>query len=64
MSSDLLVYLSNKVQEEITRLSDDMSRGTAKDFGEYKYVCGIVRGLMMTNSVLEETSQRMEKDDD
>lgn len=64
MSNDLLKYLSDKVQAEISALSEDLARGTAKDHGEYKYVCGIVRGLMVVSGILAETAQRMENDDD
>lgn len=64
MSTDLLKYLSTKVQDEISVVSDDLARGTAKDHGEYKYACGIVRGLMVANSIFEETARRMEEDDD
>lgn len=64
MSNDLLKYISGKVQEEIAVMSNDLSLGGAKDHGEYKYACGIVRGLMIANSILMDTAQRMEDDDD
>lgn len=64
MSSDLLKYLSGKFNEEIKHLSDDVARGTAKDHGEYKYACGIIRGLSIANTTVAETAQRMENDDD
>lgn len=64
MSSDLLKYLSEKVNAEIAVMSDDLARGTAKDHGEYKYACGIIRGLMIANSLFAETAQRMEQDDE
>jgi len=64
MSTELLKYLSGKVQEEITVISDDLARGTAKDHGEYKYACGIIRGLMIANALFVDVAQRMENDDD
>ena len=64
MSTDLLQYLAKKVTEEIAVLSDDLARGTAKDHGEYKYACGIIRGLMIANGLFGETAQRMENDDE
>ena len=64
MSTDLLKYLSGKVQEEIDVLSADLARGTAKDHGEYKYACGIIRGLMIANGIIADTAQRLENDDD
>jgi hypothetical protein len=64
MSSDLLKYLAEKVNAEIAVMSDDLARGTAKDHGEYKYACGIIRGLMIANGLFAETAQRMENDDE
>jgi hypothetical protein len=64
MTHELLTYLSKKIQDEIGVLSDDLSRGTAKDHGEYKYACGIIRGLMLANGFIAEAAQKMEQDDD
>jgi hypothetical protein len=64
MSIDLLKYLSNKVQEELKVIEADTAMGKAKDFGDYKYACGIYRGLLMANNLIVETAQRMEQDDD
>ena len=64
MSDDILRYLANKVNAEIALLSDDLARGTAKDHGDYKYACGISRGLMIANGFFQETAQQLENDDD
>jgi hypothetical protein len=64
MSIDLLKYLSNKVQEELKIIELDTAMGKAKDFGDYKYACGIYRGLLTANNILLETAQRMEQDND
>lgn len=64
MSRDLLKYLSEKVNAEVAHMSDDLARGSAKDHGEYKWACGIIRGLTMANTILAETAQKMENDDD
>ena len=63
MSNDLLRYLANKVQEEISVIEKDMALGSAKDYGDYKYACGIVRGLRMVTNIIIETAERMESDD-
>lgn len=64
MSGDLLKYLSDKLNAEVTHMSDDLARGGAKDHGEYKWACGIIRGLTMANTIIAETAQRLENDDD
>lgn len=61
---EILKYLSERFQEEITTMADDLSLGKAKDFGDYKYSCGIVRGLLIANNYLIETAERLENDDD
>lgn len=64
MSSDLLKYLSNKIQEELKVIEGDTVMGKAQDFGDYKYACGIYRGLLVANNILIETAQRMEQNDE
>jgi hypothetical protein len=64
MSSDLLKYLSSRVQEEMKVIENDTVLGNAKDFGDYKYACGIYRGLLIANNVLIETAERMENNDE
>jgi hypothetical protein len=64
MSNDLLKYLSSKIQEELKVIESDTVMGHAKDFGDYKYACGIYRGLLVANNILMETAQRMEQDDE
>jgi hypothetical protein len=62
--NDIFRHLANKNNEEIKILSDDLARGHAKDHGDYKYACGIIRGLMMANSFVAEMAHNMENDDD
>ena len=64
MSDDVLKYHSDKIQEERLRMAEDMSMGKAKDFGDYKYACGIIRGLLLANNMLIETAERLNKADD
>lgn len=64
MSTKLLKYLSDKIQENINVMEHDMALGSAKDYGAYQYACGIVRGLRIANNLFIETSERMEDNDD
>lgn len=61
MSTELLKHLSNRMQEEIRVITDDLSLGKAKDFEDYKHAVGIVRGLMIANSIIAETAERYEE---
>lgn len=64
MNKELLKYLSDKFQDELKVIEQDVALGKAKDFGDYKFACGIYRGLLMANNIIMETAQRMEEDDD
>lgn len=64
MRDEILRYMAGKINEEIKVLADDLARGHAKDHGEYKYACGIIRGLMLVNGIMAELSERLENDDD
>jgi hypothetical protein len=64
MSNDILKYLSDKIQEEMKVIEQDMVRGVAKDFSEYRNSAGVYRGLLIANNLIIETAERMEKDDD
>ncbi len=62
--SDLIKYLSSKIDEELKVIEADLALGKAPDIGEYKFACGRYRGLLMAKNILIETAQRMEQDDD
>ena len=64
MSNDILKYLSDKIQEEMKVIEQDMVRGVAKDFSEYRHSAGVYRGLLITNNLIIETAERMENSDE
>ena len=64
MSKDLLMYLSKKIQEEMGQIENDLPMGTAKDISDYKYACGVYRGLMVANNILAEAAERLESIDE
>jgi hypothetical protein len=38
--------------------------GGAKDFAEYKHICGVIRGLDLADANLRDLAQRMKDNDD
>lgn len=62
--SDLLQYLSKRIQEELKVIENDLALGNAKDHGDYKFACGRYRGLLMANNIIIETADRLEVEDD
>jgi len=64
MSNDILKYISDKLEEQRLIQVDDVSLGKAKEFGDYKFSCGIIRGLLIAKNIIIETATKLERDDD
>jgi hypothetical protein len=56
-----LEWLVNQIDQEIRVLSDDLAAGNAKTYEEYKYSCGVVRGLLIARNKIVELSERIHK---
>ncbi len=61
---DVLEHLASRLQEDRLRMVEDLGEGKAKDHAEYKFSCGVVRGLLMANNHILELIDRIEKDDE
>ena len=61
---DVLEHLSKQLQADRLRSIEDMGDGKAKDHSEYKYSCGVVRGLLIANNHIIELAERLEKAND
>jgi len=64
MSRDILTYLENKIRQEIQMFSDDLGIGSAKSYEDYRYNCGIIRGLLIAANYVSETKERLENMDE
>lgn len=64
MALNILEIAAQKNQETIDAMRGEVSMGKAKDFADYRYQCGIIRGLGMANGKLQEYSQELERDED
>ena len=56
------------VQAEIEKLRQEqtafLAASRADTYDEYKKVCGVIRGLSLADSIINDLVQKMEKDDD
>lgn len=64
MNSQALAYLL----KEIDKLREDQSvflnGGGAKDFAEYRHVCGVIRGLTHADQLVRDLVLKMEFEDE
>jgi hypothetical protein len=64
MSNQAFSYLT----KEIDKLRGDqvtfLAGGGAKDFAEYRHVCGVIRGLTHAEQLVKDLVQKMEYSDE
>lgn len=55
------------IRSELDKLRNDqvsfLANGGAKDFAEYRHVCGIIRGLTHADEYIKDLVQRINTDD-
>ena len=61
---DVLEHLAKKIHEDRLRMVEDLGEGKSKDHAEYKFSCGVVRGLLMANNHILELAERLDKADE
>jgi rRNA-processing protein FCF1 len=56
------------VQKELEKLRDEqiafIAASRADTYDEYKKICGVIRGLSLADSVINDLVQKMEKNDE
>jgi len=64
MNSQAFTYLL----KEIDKLREDqaifLNGGGAKDFAEYRHVCGVIRGLTHADQIVKDLAKKLEYSDD
>ena len=59
-----LEYLLNKIEDERMAISESLSDGSPRNYEEYKYAVGTLRGLLMAQSIINDLAKRMENSDE
>jgi hypothetical protein len=65
MAKTVFDVLNEKLTAHIAAVADSLSSGAAKDYAEYRDLCGLIRGLETAKrEVLDLSRNYMEDDDD
>jgi hypothetical protein len=62
--SNALDVLQKQYKEKRSSLVDAVSSGAARDFAEYRALCGEIRGLLTAESYLQDLAKNLENSDD
>ena len=61
---DIFELLHHKLQERILNMNDSLSNGSAKDYAEYRELCGVIRGLRSAQIEVQDLASRTKEDED
>ena len=56
--------VTTQIDEDIKRLEEDLGASSAKTFEEYRYMCGVITGLLTARRFLSDLTKNMESHDD
>ena len=59
-----LEVLLRQYKDKRNQLADAISSGAAKDFAEYRALCGEIRGLLIAESYLTDLAKNLENSDE
>lgn len=60
----ILQHVLRELQKERKSYEASCSSGAPKDFSEYKHLCGVIQGLGLAESFVNDLVQKLERDDD
>ena len=61
---DAFELLIEQIEQGITRHNDNLGRGNAKDYAEYRHTAGTVRGLRIAQDLISGPAKTMEQNDE
>lgn len=64
MAATVFSVVIKEIEEKQKYLADALASGAAKDYAEYKFMCGEIRGLSFAHSYIDDLVRRMEQDED
>ena len=60
----LLAHVAKEIEKYRQEQEAYVAAGRADSIEEYRQVCGVIRGLNLTENIINELVQKMEKSDD
>jgi len=58
--SDVLEHLYTELDKKVTYLEGEIAKGNLKDFSEYRYLCGQIRGLAVAADLVQDLAKKMD----
>jgi len=57
-------HFKKQIDENIKRIEEDLGASSAKTFEEYRYMCGVITGLLTARRFIADLTKSMEDSDE
>lgn len=64
MANTVMELLQKKLEERKKLIVESMGSGVAKDYAEYRDLCGVIRGLTTAQQEIEDLVRKLKDEDD
>jgi hypothetical protein len=64
MEQKLFEVLNQRINERVMELSRTLSDGVAKDYADYRGLCGVIKGLQTAQFEINDLLRKIKDDDD
>ncbi len=64
MATTVMELLQKKLEERKKLIVESMGSGVAKDYAEYRDLCGVIRGLTTAQQEIEDLVRKLKDEDD
>jgi len=64
MDASVIKYLLSELDKLRAEQESFLATGRAADHAEYRYLCGVIRGLTHAETIVKDLVQRLENDND
>lgn len=64
MAATVFQIVQRNIDEQLTLLTRALTDGSAKDYAEYRAMCGEIRGLSLAHNFITDLVRKMERDED
>ena len=61
---DFAEALRKQIRDDMNNYADDLSGGSCRTFDEYRYLCGVIRGLAQAERYLLDLQKAADEDAD
>jgi len=62
MNSQFAEVIVKQIRKELNNLADNAASGTCNSYEEYKYLCGVIRGLAIAEEYVIDLAKKIEEE--